>query len=98
MSFWTVYTRSMGHSSEQVRVRCSSTANDSDFDSLLIGPDTLSVNSPSAAGIYLRSDKTETYRYPGHDFEGVALFFKSGQKDAHRMRRKIWSAFFTTAR
>lgn len=59
-----------------------------------IGPNTLSLNTPSATSIYLTMEKGEAYRFPAHD-DIVGIFFKQDSKEAHRERKKIWNAMFT---
>ncbi|KAI0648753.1 cytochrome P450 [Trametes meyenii] len=61
---------------------------------LRIGPDHLSINSPSATSLYINTEKSESYRFPGHN-GAVALFFKQDTPDLHRDRKRIWSSFFT---
>ncbi len=59
-----------------------------------LGPNTLSLNTPSATSIYLTMEKGEAYRFPAHD-DIVGIFFKQDSKEAHRERKKIWNAMFT---
>ncbi|KAF8069224.1 cytochrome P450 [Lyophyllum atratum] len=61
-----------------------------------IGPNHLSINSSSAAGILYSSpvmDKGPSYNSPGH-VPGVSLFFKHTREE-HAARKRIWSAGFT---
>ncbi|KAI1783613.1 cytochrome P450 [Ganoderma leucocontextum] len=59
-----------------------------------IGPNTLSINSPSAIPLYLNAEKSDMYQAPGHQVEFTSLFFKQDGVDAHRARRRLWSAMF----
>ncbi|KAI0706361.1 cytochrome P450 [Earliella scabrosa] len=61
---------------------------------LRIGPNTLSLNTPSATSIYLTMEKSEAYRFPAHD-DIVGIFFKQESKELHRDRKKIWQGMFT---
>ncbi|KAI0353754.1 cytochrome P450 [Trametes cingulata] len=61
---------------------------------LRIGPNHLSINSPSAVSLYTNAEKSESYRFPGHN-GAVALFFKQDTAEQHRNRRRIWSGLFT---
>jgi hypothetical protein len=61
-----------------------------------IGPNTLSINSPTANILYAGHgiEKSEAYNTPGH-LEAVALFFKQETKDIHSNRKRIWSNAFS---
>ncbi|KAI0667874.1 cytochrome P450 [Trametes maxima] len=61
---------------------------------LRIGPDHLSINSPSVTSVYINTEKSKSYHFPGHN-GAVALFFKQDTPDLHRDRKQIWSSFFT---
>ncbi|PIL32262.1 cytochrome P450 [Ganoderma sinense ZZ0214-1] len=50
---------------------------------LRIGPNALSINSPSAVPLYTSAEKSEMYRYPGHH-GGTALFFKQDSPQLER--------------
>lgn len=64
---------------------------------LRLGPGHLSINSPSAAALYLNTEKSEAYRLPKHN-GAVALFFKQDTSNQHRARRRVWLEFFTRSR
>ncbi|KAH9902440.1 cytochrome P450 [Cubamyces lactineus] len=59
-----------------------------------IGPKHMSINSASAVSLYLNAEKSEAYRYPGHNGV-VALFFKQDTPELHRGRKRAWQGFFT---
>ncbi|GBE89918.1 predicted protein [Sparassis crispa] len=62
-----------------------------------IGPNTLSINTLSAAALYNANydlDKSEAYNTPGH-LPVVAIFFKQRTKKLHADRKRIWSTAFT---
>ncbi|KAJ8486823.1 hypothetical protein ONZ51_g4573 [Trametes cubensis] len=61
---------------------------------LRIGPNHLSINSSSATSLYINMEKSEAYRYPGHN-NAVALFFKQDAPENHRARKRVWQGFFT---
>ncbi|KAF8526942.1 cytochrome P450 [Hysterangium stoloniferum] len=66
---------------------------------LRIGPNTLSVNLPSANIFYSGThgmEKSDSYILPGHT-QAVGLFFKQKTKDMHANRKKIWANAFTGA-
>ncbi|GJE88881.1 cytochrome P450 [Phanerochaete sordida] len=63
-----------------------------------IGPNMVSVNSPSAQYIYSasgRMEKSDAYNAPGHDGV-VALFFKQPVEKLHAERKRVWSRLFTS--
>ncbi|KAI8969884.1 cytochrome P450 [Trametes punicea] len=64
---------------------------------LRIGPSHLSINSASATSLYLNTEKSESYRHPGHNGH-VALFFKQDTVEQHRTRKRVWGGFFTPKR
>ena len=57
----------------------------------------MSINSASAVSLYLNTEKSEAYRYPGHNGV-VALFFKQDTPELHRGRKRAWQGFFTPTR
>ena len=57
------------------------------------GPNALSINSQGAISLYINAEKSEVYRYPGHQ-GGTALFFKQDSPDVHRARKRVWSPMF----
>ncbi|KAJ8463955.1 hypothetical protein ONZ51_g9915 [Trametes cubensis] len=59
-----------------------------------IGPKHLSISSSSATSLYVSAEKSEAYRYPGHN-NAVALFFKQDAPEHHRTRKRVWGGFFT---
>ncbi|EIM85229.1 cytochrome P450, partial [Stereum hirsutum FP-91666 SS1] len=62
-----------------------------------IGPNSVSINSPSATVIYganLHMEKSDSYSTPGH-IKSVSLFFKQASRETHSDRKKIWSRAFT---
>ncbi|EJF56220.1 cytochrome P450 [Dichomitus squalens LYAD-421 SS1] len=59
-----------------------------------IGPNILSINSPSGASIYTAMEKSDSYRFPSNDGV-VAMFFKQDTKDLHRERKRIWNGLFS---
>ncbi|KAI0788198.1 cytochrome P450 [Fomes fomentarius] len=61
---------------------------------LRIGPNTLSINSPSAVSIYQTMQKSEAYRCPDRS-KVTMLFFKMDDEKSHRERKKIWASLFS---
>ncbi|KAI0046870.1 cytochrome P450 [Auriscalpium vulgare] len=63
-----------------------------------IGPNTLSINSPSAMSLYSSSTsiKSDSYLTPGH-VPGVSLFFKQPTEKLHSARRRVWESLFSAA-
>ncbi|KAJ8486845.1 hypothetical protein ONZ51_g4587 [Trametes cubensis] len=61
-----------------------------------IGPNILSVNSPSATSIYLHAEKSDTYRRRLCD-DGVELFLKPNISKMHRERKRTWAGLFTAS-
>ncbi|KAI0667902.1 cytochrome P450 [Trametes maxima] len=62
-----------------------------------VGPNIVTVNSPTVATIYNNSIKSELYRIADRTINHVSLFFKPYTKKGHRERRRIWGGMFTTA-
>lgn len=64
-----------------------------------VGPNIITVNSPTALTIYdnPNTTKSELYRIADRDLVHSALFFKPDTKRNHRDRRRIWHGLFTTA-
>ncbi|KAI0313882.1 cytochrome P450 [Amylostereum chailletii] len=64
-----------------------------------IGPNALSVNSPSASNVIYGAAhhmvKSDSYRFPDR-IPGAALFFKHSRED-HAKRKQIWTQGFTGA-
>ncbi|KAI0648721.1 cytochrome P450 [Trametes meyenii] len=54
-----------------------------------IGPDAISINSPTALPLYNQLEKGESYRFPNHD-DVISIFLKQDNKEGHRERRRIW--------
>ncbi|KAI0759687.1 cytochrome P450 [Trametes elegans] len=59
-----------------------------------IGPDAVSINSPSAIPLYNTLEKAESYRLPAHDAV-ASIFLKQDSRDGHRERKRVWGALFT---
>lgn len=60
----------------------------------LAGPNTLSINSPTATAIYQTMEKSEAYRRPAR-IKVTTMFFKNEAEKLHRERKKIWATLFT---
>ncbi|KAI0037701.1 cytochrome P450 [Auriscalpium vulgare] len=63
-----------------------------------IGPNTLSINSPSAMSIYASSNsiKSDSYLTPGH-VPNISLYFKQPTEKLHSARRRVWESLFSAA-
>ncbi|KAI0667876.1 cytochrome P450 [Trametes maxima] len=61
-----------------------------------IGPNILSINSPSATSLYLNAEKSDTYRRRLRG-RGVELFLRPDVPKLHRERKRIWARLFTAA-
>ncbi|KAF8529305.1 cytochrome P450 [Hysterangium stoloniferum] len=62
-----------------------------------IGPNVLSVDSPSGHLIYGAGhsmEKSDAYAVPGH-LNAVALFFKPKSKEIHSNRKRMWATAFS---
>ncbi|KAI0763296.1 cytochrome P450 [Trametes elegans] len=60
-----------------------------------IGPNILSINSPSAIPLYMSAEKSDTYHRHLRN-SGVELFLKPEVPKLHRERRRVWAGLFTS--
>lgn len=60
-----------------------------------LGPNILSISSPSVIPLYGVMEKSKTYQRHIRS-EGLELFFKPDSTAQHRERKRLWAKMFTS--